>query len=231
MAFTAVAERLNQVTAAVGLRRKLRVVYKDYPLLSIHPWAMRAAINANCLNAQKTAAYWDYADFVHANHELIMGPQEKRRPQSEQVLALDKAAFDQAHKHGLDARKVGADLIVAGSAIFDMEDLPRAYRRHVTGNYAGTTDEIIQWAALKWGFAPDVLRAVAVIEAAGGLVQHVAVRGRRGLPGDHLLRPLPDAERPAGHQVRGAARQRRGRERRVGPRGERLISAGQEVHG
>jgi ribulose-phosphate 3-epimerase len=28
-----------------------------------------------------------------------------------------------------DARKVGADLIVAGSAIFGMEDLPRAYRR------------------------------------------------------------------------------------------------------
>jgi ribulose-phosphate 3-epimerase len=30
-----------------------------------------------------------------------------------------------------DARKVGADLIVAGSAIFGMEDLPRAYRRLV----------------------------------------------------------------------------------------------------
>jgi ribulose-phosphate 3-epimerase len=28
-----------------------------------------------------------------------------------------------------DVRKVGADLIVAGSAIFGMEDLPRAYRR------------------------------------------------------------------------------------------------------
>jgi len=30
-----------------------------------------------------------------------------------------------------DVRKVGADLIVAGSAIFGMEDLPRAYRRLV----------------------------------------------------------------------------------------------------
>jgi ribulose-phosphate 3-epimerase len=30
-----------------------------------------------------------------------------------------------------DVRKVGADLVVAGSAIFDMEDLPRAYRRLV----------------------------------------------------------------------------------------------------
>jgi ribulose-phosphate 3-epimerase len=31
----------------------------------------------------------------------------------------------------LDVRRVGADLVVAGSAIFDMEDLPRAYRRLV----------------------------------------------------------------------------------------------------
>ena len=44
-------------------------------------------------------------------------------------------------------------------------DLPRAYKRRVTGGHTGTTDEILQWAALKWGFSPDVLRAVAVIES------------------------------------------------------------------
>jgi soluble lytic murein transglycosylase-like protein len=43
--------------------------------------------------------------------------------------------------------------------------LPRAYKRRVTGEYRGTTDEIIQWAAYKWGFSPDVLRAVAAIES------------------------------------------------------------------
>jgi hypothetical protein len=44
-------------------------------------------------------------------------------------------------------------------------DLPRAYKRRVTGAYRGTTDEVIQWAAYKWGFSPDVFRAVAVIES------------------------------------------------------------------
>jgi ribulose-phosphate 3-epimerase len=34
-------------------------------------------------------------------------------------------------ENAADVRKVGADLIVAGSAIFGMEDLPRAYRRLV----------------------------------------------------------------------------------------------------
>jgi hypothetical protein len=35
----------------------------------------------------------------------------------------------------------------------------------VTGNYAGTTDEIIQWAACKWGMNEDLLRAQAVQES------------------------------------------------------------------
>ena len=39
------------------------------------------------------------------------------------------------------------------------------YRRFVDGNFTGTTDEIIQWAAYKWGLDEDTLRAVAVVES------------------------------------------------------------------
>ena len=35
----------------------------------------------------------------------------------------------------------------------------------VTGNFTGTTDEIIQWAACKWGFDEDTLRAQAAKES------------------------------------------------------------------
>jgi Concanavalin A-like lectin/glucanases superfamily len=35
----------------------------------------------------------------------------------------------------------------------------------VTGSFTGTTDEIIQWAAWKWGFDEDVVRAQAVRES------------------------------------------------------------------
>lgn len=38
-------------------------------------------------------------------------------------------------------------------------------RKWVTGGFTGTTDEILQWGARKWGFAPDLLRAVAVTES------------------------------------------------------------------
>ena len=37
--------------------------------------------------------------------------------------------------------------------------------KRVTGRFRGTTDEIIQWGAIKWGIPEDVLRAVAVRES------------------------------------------------------------------
>jgi hypothetical protein len=43
--------------------------------------------------------------------------------------------------------------------------LPLSARRLVSGNFRGTTDEIIQWAAWKWGINADVLRAVATRES------------------------------------------------------------------
>ena len=39
------------------------------------------------------------------------------------------------------------------------------YARYVTGRFTGTTDEVIQWAARKWGFKPDLLRAVGTVES------------------------------------------------------------------
>jgi hypothetical protein len=39
------------------------------------------------------------------------------------------------------------------------------YDRYVTGHYTGTTDEIIQWAAWKWGIPADWLRAEYVAES------------------------------------------------------------------
>jgi hypothetical protein len=39
------------------------------------------------------------------------------------------------------------------------------YDQYVTGHYTGTTDEIIQWAAWKWGIPADWLRAEYVVES------------------------------------------------------------------
>jgi hypothetical protein len=39
------------------------------------------------------------------------------------------------------------------------------YEQRVTGNFTGTTDEIIQWVACKWGIDEDIVRAQAVQES------------------------------------------------------------------
>ena len=39
------------------------------------------------------------------------------------------------------------------------------YKPRITGNFEGTTDEIIQWAACKWGWSDDLIRAEAIVES------------------------------------------------------------------
>jgi len=82
---------------------RVRVIFKDYPLVEIHPWAMHAAVDANCLSEQNTQAYWDFADYVHANQKLVAG---KSVPEA--FTNLDAAAKDQGQKHQIDQDKFQA---------------------------------------------------------------------------------------------------------------------------
>ena len=74
-------------------------IYKDFPLEEIHPWAIHAAVDANCLAAQNNDSYWEYADYLHANQRAIGGNAE-----------LDKIATVQAQKRNLDLTKFQACL-------------------------------------------------------------------------------------------------------------------------
>jgi protein-disulfide isomerase len=58
---------------------KVRIVYKDFPLTEIHPWAMRAAVDVNCLGAQSTPGYWNLVDYIHA-HASELGSDPNAKP-------------------------------------------------------------------------------------------------------------------------------------------------------
>jgi protein-disulfide isomerase len=77
---------------------KVLFIYKDYPLATIHPWATHAAVNANCLAAQNSDAYWDFADYIHANQKEV-NAEKKGDPQFD---VLDKDTLQQGQKHNLD---------------------------------------------------------------------------------------------------------------------------------
>ncbi len=85
---------------------RVEFVYKDFPLTEIHPWAMHAAVDSNCLAAQNTDAYWDFADYVHANQREF----NSQKSRDEQFSALDHLTLDQGQKHSLDIPKLQACL-------------------------------------------------------------------------------------------------------------------------
>ena len=83
---------------------RVEFIYKDYPLTEIHPWATHAAVDANCLAAQNNDAYWDFADYIHANQREVNS--EKGR--DAQFAALDRLTLEQGQKHNLDQTKLQA---------------------------------------------------------------------------------------------------------------------------
>ena len=83
---------------------RVNFIYKDFPLAEIHPWATHAAVNANCLAAQNTDAYWDFADYVHANQGEVNG----EKAHDAQFAVLDRIALAQGQKHRLDGTKLQA---------------------------------------------------------------------------------------------------------------------------
>jgi hypothetical protein len=52
-----------------------------------------------------------------------------------------------------------------GRTVSSRETRTQRQFRRVNGRFTGTTDEILQWAACKWGFNEDLVRAVADTES------------------------------------------------------------------
>jgi protein-disulfide isomerase len=50
---------------------KFRVVFKDFPLETIHPWARAASDAARCVFRQNHEAYWKFYDWDYENQDEI----------------------------------------------------------------------------------------------------------------------------------------------------------------
>jgi protein-disulfide isomerase len=83
----------------------VRFVYKDDPLTDLHPWAMHAAVDANCLAAQSGGVYWTYVDYLHAHGDEITG---NNRDLTKSFAALDRIARQEATLGKLDETALNA---------------------------------------------------------------------------------------------------------------------------
>ena len=100
--------RMHQTLFPATLERYkglVRFIYMDYPLMEIHPWAMHAAINANCLGVQNTQDYWTYVDYIHSHGQEVSG---EDRSSAKSFDALNRIARQQGTIDKLDTSALDA---------------------------------------------------------------------------------------------------------------------------
>jgi hypothetical protein len=132
--------------------------------VTIHGFLPRTLVRALLLGALTAGLLVGCADSSRAykSGPLVTRPHAKR-PLS------DRRAARRVHRFGREVRPANRASThrmptrAQVRAFRAQSEMP--YARYVTGHFTGTTDEVIQWAAIKWGFNPDLLRAVGTVES------------------------------------------------------------------
>ena len=83
---------------------QVHIVYRDFPL-DQHPWAIRAAIDTNCVGAQSQAGYWNLVDYIHA-HAAEIGGDEKSLAKANDTL--DSLTRDEGKRQTLKMDELNA---------------------------------------------------------------------------------------------------------------------------
>jgi protein-disulfide isomerase len=100
----------NQVLKDYG--DKVRLVYKNFPLANIHPWAESGALAAACARKQSAAGFWKMYDSLFQNQQAISPENVKEKAEGViKAAGLDVAAFDACFdgKTALDSVKADED--------------------------------------------------------------------------------------------------------------------------
>jgi protein-disulfide isomerase len=103
------AKMHEQLFPALTQRYKdqVHIVYRDFPL-DQHPWAVRAAIDTNCVGAQSATGYWNLVDYIHA-HAAEMGGDEKSLARANDTL--DSLARDEGKRQKLNSDALNACIV------------------------------------------------------------------------------------------------------------------------
>jgi protein-disulfide isomerase len=57
--------------AVLPMQPQVRLIYKDFPLIQIHPWAMTAATAGRCAYRQDPNVFWKFHDLLFDNQAII----------------------------------------------------------------------------------------------------------------------------------------------------------------
>jgi protein-disulfide isomerase len=115
-------ETLPQLTQTYIDSGKVRLVYRDFPLSSIHPEAQNAAESAEC--ARDQGKFWEYHDILFENRLDWSGVGDAKFKQYAADLGLDTNTFDECldsdkyNNEVLDDLNDGGSVGVSGTPTF-----------------------------------------------------------------------------------------------------------------
>ena len=120
---------------------KVRVVFKNYPLESLHPWARAAADAARCVYRQNAQAFWKVYDWFYDTQDEIT-------PNS-----LSDKVTEWAGKNGIDSVQLGRCIATKASDADVARDIAEAHALNVTGTPTlftnGRKTNGVEWQTLQ----------------------------------------------------------------------------------
>lgn len=149
--------RNNVMTTFPG---KVRVYFKDFPLMSIHPWAKPAAIAGKCVFHQNPDTFWKF-------HDWIYDKQQEITPDN-----LNSKVLEWAGQNSLDTLQLGRcmdnkttepeiDKSVAEGHTLGVDGTPTLFL-----NGRKVTDNMAQWQVLQQLITMEIDHQAKAAEAA-----------------------------------------------------------------
>jgi len=141
---------------------KVRVVFKDFPLESIHPWSRAGSIAGRCVYRQDAKKFWSFHDWIYAGQEEVS------------VENLKEKVTKWAGDNGLDAAQFATCL---ASKTTDAEVTSNLQEGRSLGINATPTSYLngfklegtVQWEVLQQVINMELTRmGIAVPVSAGG---------------------------------------------------------------
>ena len=86
---------------------QVRYIFLDFPLIQLHPWAMHAAVNVNCLADQSPTGYWNLVDALHTQSDEISGARGQENLAAS-VKKVDDLTLAQGKRDNVDMGKLQA---------------------------------------------------------------------------------------------------------------------------
>jgi protein-disulfide isomerase len=125
---------------------QIRIVYKDFPLTSIHPWAQTAALGGRCAFNQSPAAFWKVHDSIFDNQDVLSAENVWDKLVEFATAAGLNADTFKACLSSPDAEK-SVDANRADGVALDVSSTPTVYinGRPIVGGDVETLDRLIDF--------------------------------------------------------------------------------------